>query len=612
MIRITELKLPLSAVPVEARRTADAPTETDADRAPAPHPVDALKLLAAKALGITPADIASLQVFKRSFDARKAELLVVYIVDLSLADSTRESALLQHFESHPHIGESPDMAYHPVGHAPAGLTDRPVVVGFGPCGMFAALVLAQMGFRPIVLERGTTVRQRTKDTWGLWRKNTLQPESNVQFGEGGAGTFSDGKLYSQIKDPRFLGRKVMAEFVKAGAPSEILYEAHPHIGTFKLVKVVESIREQIIALGGEVRFGHRVVNLLLNQEHGTPHLRGLEVLNTVNNSITELPASHVVIALGHSARDTFAMLHQRGVAMQAKAFSVGFRIEHPQSVIDKARWGRHAGHPMLGAADYKLVHHAEHGAGKGRSVYSFCMCPGGTVVAATSEPGRVVTNGMSQYSRNERNANAGLVVGIDPQDFPHDTSSFVQAFGPVDGVRYAQEAAALAAAHPAGSAAATHPLAGIALQRALESGAYALGGSSYEAPGQLVGDFIAARPSTALGSVQPSYKQGVKLGDLAPSLPDYAIAAIREALPVFGKKIKGFDMVDAVLTGVETRTSSPLKIPRGDNLQSTNVAGLYPAGEGASYAGGILSAAVDGIKVAEAVARSLLGLRTAA
>jgi uncharacterized FAD-dependent dehydrogenase len=607
MIRITELKLPLSAVPMEARRASDAPTETDADRVPVPHPLDALKALAAQALGISPADIAMLQVFKRSFDARKAELLVVYIVDLALTQPNQEAVLLQRFEKNPHIGPTPDMAYHPVGRAPDNLIDRPVVVGFGPCGMFAALVLAQMGFKPIVLERGTTVRQRTQDTWGLWRKNTLKPESNVQFGEGGAGTFSDGKLYSQIKDPRFLGRKVMDEFVKAGAPPEILYEAHPHIGTFKLVKVVESIREQIIKLGGEVRFEQRVVDLLLKTEHSTHCLRGLVVQNASDGSVSELNASHVVMALGHSARDTFAMLHQRGVAMQAKAFSVGFRIEHPQSVIDKARWGRHAGHPMLGAADYKLVHHAEHGAGKGRSVYSFCMCPGGTVVAATSEPGRVVTNGMSQYSRNERNANAGIVVGIDPADFPRDEASFVQAFGPVEGQRYALEAAALAVAHLPGSAAATHPLAGIALQRTLESQAYALGGSSYEAPGQLVGDFMASKPSSALGSVQPSYKPGVKLGDLASSLPAYAIEAIREALPVFGKKIKGFDMADAVLTGVETRTSSPLKIPRGENLQSTNVAGLYPAGEGASYAGGILSAAVDGIKVAEALALSILG-----
>ena len=607
MIRITELKLPLSALPIAARRAADAPSETEEDRAPVAHPIAALQDLAAAVLGIPASGIASLNVFKRSFDARKAELLVVYIVDLALADTAQEVALLQRHDKHPHISPTPDMVYRPVGQAPAKLALRPVVVGFGPCGMFAALVLAQMGFRPIVLERGTTVRQRTKDTWGLWRKKALNPESNVQFGEGGAGTFSDGKLYSQIKDPRFLGRKVMQEFVEAGAPPEIMYEAHPHIGTFKLVKVVENIRAQIIALGGEVRFEHRVVDVLFKHEHGTQWLRGLAVQNLKDGSVTELATDQAVIALGHSARDTFAMLHDRGVAMQAKPFSVGFRIEHPQGVIDRARWGRHAGHPMLGAADYKLVHHAEHGAGKGRSVYSFCMCPGGTVVAATSEPERVVTNGMSQYSRNERNANAGIVVGIEPVDFPSDAASFVHAFGAVDGARYAKEAAALATAHPAGSASATHPLAGITLQRKLESGAYTLGGSSYEAPGQLVGDFIAARASTAWGTVTPSYKPGVLLGDLAPSLPDYAISAIREALPIFGRKIKGFDMADAVLTGVETRTSSPLKIPRGDDLQCTNVRGLYPAGEGASYAGGILSAGVDGIKVAEAVARSILG-----
>ncbi len=606
MIRITELKLPLSAVPVEARRAADAPTETDDDRAPVPHPIGALTTLAAQALGIAQADIATLQVFKRSFDARKAELLVVYIVDLTLTDPTHVATLLKQHASHPHISPTPDMVYHPVGHAPPDLAERPVVVGFGPCGMFAALVLAQMGFRPIVLERGTTVRQRTKDTWGLWRNKTLKPESNVQFGEGGAGTFSDGKLYSQIKDPRFLGRKVMDEFVRAGAPPEILFEAHPHIGTFKLVKVVEGIRAQIIALGGEVRFEQRVVNVLLNQDLPAHCIRGLEVENLQNNTVYALPASQVIIALGHSARDTFAMLFDRGVAMQAKPFSVGFRIEHPQSVIDRARWGRHAGHPMLGAADYKLVHHATQGVGAGRSVYSFCMCPGGTVVAATSEPGRVVTNGMSQYSRAERNANAGIVVGIDPPDYPVDEASFVAAFGPTDGPRYAAQAQAMRAADPK----AAHPLGGIVMQRTLESGAYQLGGRSYEAPGQLVGDFLAAKPSTALGSVQPSYKPGVHLVDLASSLPPYAVAAIREALPVFGKKIKGFDMADAVLTGVETRTSSPLKIPRGDDLQCTNVRGLYPAGEGASYAGGILSAGVDGIKVAEAVARSLLGLPT--
>ena len=577
MIRLTELKLPLSALPVETRRAADAPSETEADRAPTAHPLATLTRLSAQALGIVPEAIADLQVFKRSFDARKAELLAVFIVDVSLQDPAQEAGLLARWTGHPHIGATPDLRYQPVGHAATPPTVRPVVVGFGPCGMFAALLLAQMGLCPIVLERGRTVRQRTKDTWGLWRKHTLNPESNVQFGEGGAGTFSDGKLWSQIKDPRHLGRHVMQAFVKAGAPPEILVDAHPHIGTFKLVKVVESLREQVIALGGDVRFEQRVTDVHLvplshDAQGRTQRLQALTVLDVATGTSYELPAEQVVLAPGHSARDTFAMLHARGVFMEAKPFSIGFRIEHPQGVIDRARWGRHAGHPLLGAAEYKLVHHASNG----RAVYSFCMCPGGTVVAATSEPGRVVTNGMSQYSRNERNANAGIVVGIDPRDYPTDPTALGSALG------------------------------GIVLQRQLESQAYVLGGSNYEAPGQLVGDFLAGRPSSQLGKVLPSYKPGVRLGDLSQALPGYAIDAIREALPVFGKKIKGFDMADAVLTGVETRTSSPLKITRGEDLQSLNTAGLYPAGEGASYAGGILSAGVDGIRVAEAVARRLL------
>ena len=601
MIRISELKLPLSALPVEVRRAADAPTETDEDRTPPPHPEAALRQLAAKTLGIAETEVATLHVFKRSFDARKAELLAVFIVDISLCDAQTEATLLQHFEKHPHIQPTPDMTWHPPCHAPADFGEqegaRPVVVGFGPCGMFAALALAQMGFKPIVLERGKPVRERTKDTWGLWRKKVLNPESNVQFGEGGAGTFSDGKLYSQIKDPRHLGRKVMDEFVKAGAPADILFAAHPHIGTFKLVKVVENIREQIIALGGDIRFEQRVSDVLLSPAADGHQLMGLQVQDLRTGESQTLRTRHAVLGLGHSSRDTFVMLHRRGVAMQAKAFSIGVRIEHPQSVIDQARWGRHAGHPLLGAADYKLVHHAQNG----RAVYSFCMCPGGTVVAATSEPGRVVTNGMSQYSRNERNANAGMVVAIDPPDYPLDTAAWQAAFGEEDGTQLAQEAQALAAQQPP----AAHPLAGIVLQRQLETRAFEVGGSNYEAPGQLVGDFLAQRPSSSWGSVQPSYKPGVKLTDLAQVLPRYAVDAMREALPVFGRKIKGYDMHDAVMTGVETRTSSPLRIPRGDDHQSTNTQGLYPAGEGASYAGGILSAGVDGIKVAESLAQHL-------
>jgi len=548
MLRISEIKLPL-----------------DHDEAALPHAVDAL-------LGTPPGAVTAIKVYKRSFDARKAQLLQVYILDVTLADPALEARLHAKFAENPRIAQTPDMAWHAPAQAPARLALRPVVVGFGPCGIFAALALAQMGFRPIVLERGKTVRERTKDTWGLWRKSVLNPESNVQFGEGGAGTFSDGKLYSQIKDPRFLGRKVMEEFVKAGAPEEILYVAHPHIGTFKLVKVVEGIREQIIELGGEIRFEQRVTDVLIEDGPDGRHLRGLTVLDQRTGERSELRADHVVMALGHSSRDTFAMLHERGVQVEAKPFSIGFRVEHPQGLIDRARWGRHAGHPLLGAADYKLVHHASNG----RSVYSFCMCPGGTVVAATSEPGRVVTNGMSQYSRNERNANAGIVVGIEPSDYP----------GWEDG--------------RTGS-----PLAGIELQRSLESNAYVLGGSDYRAPGQLVGDFLAGKASTSLGSVEPSYKPGVTLGDLHAALPSYAIEAMREAFPAFGRKIKDFDLHDAVLTGVETRTSSPIRIGRGEDFQSLNVRGLYPAGEGAGYAGGILSAGVDGLKVAEAMARTI-------
>ncbi len=568
MIRLTELKLPLDH---------------------APSDLDALVL---RRLSLDASDVAASVVFKRSVDARKAVLWFVYVVDVRLATPELEAAVLQRLQADIHVSATPPMDYHLVARAPAGWpgtgAPRPVVVGFGPCGMFAALLLAQMGLRPIILERGQTVRQRTRDTWGLWRKGVLQSESNVQFGEGGAGTFSDGKLWSQIKDPRFLGRKVMQEFVRAGAPPGILVDAHPHIGTFKLVKVEENMREQVIALGGEFRFGHRLVDIELadcppDAQARTRALRAITVLDTVADSRYTLAVAQLVLALGHSARDTFAMLFERGVPMEAKPFSIGFRIEHPQGMIDRARWGRHAGHPALGAAEYKLVHHA----GNGRSVYSFCMCPGGTVVAATSEPGRVVTNGMSQYSRNERNANAGIVVGVAPDDYPLDDASL-------------QTAAGLA------WRGGVHPLAGMVLQRQLESTAFELGGGGYFAPGQLVGDFLANRASTALGEVKPSYQPGVRLGSLESALPPYAIEAIREALPVFGRKIAGFNRSDAVLTGVETRTSSPLRINRGEDMQTLHVRGLYPAGEGAGYAGGILSAGVDGIRVAEALARAAL------
>jgi hypothetical protein len=544
MLRLTEIKLPLD------------------------HPEADLKAAILKRLAGREADLVGFSVFRRGYDARKkSDIHFVYTVDCEVRD---EKAVLKRLKDDRHVTPTPDMAYRYVAQAPEGLAERPVVIGLGPCGLFAGLILAQMGFKPIILERGKAVRERTQDTWGLWRKGKLNPESNVQFGEGGAGTFSDGKLHSQIKDPGYRGRKVLLEFVQAGAPAEIVWVSKPHIGTFKLVGMVERMREKIRALGGEIRFQARVEDFEIERDSdGSGQVRAV-VLAGGERLLTR----HVVLAVGHSARDTFYKLYERGVFIEAKPFSIGVRVEHPQSLIDQARFGRFAGHPALGAADYKLVHHC----GNGRSVYSFCMCPGGTVVAATSEEGRVVTNGMSQYSRNERNANAALVVGITPgQDYPGD------------------------------------PLAGIELQRRLEEAAFKAGGGTYAAPAQKVGDFIAGRPSTALGSVVPSYTPGVHLTDLAQCLPEFAVTAIREALVAFGRQIQGFDMDDALLTGVETRTSSPIRISRDrQSYQSLNTRGLYPAGEGAGYAGGILSAAVDGIEVAEAVALDMVGQGPAA
>ncbi len=532
MLRLTEIRLPID------------------------HAEAALRQAILERLAIEPDALQEFTIFRRGIDARKKNrIFFIYTLDVSTTDDER---LLAQHVNHPHIKNATDTHYRFVARAPASLASRPVVVGLGPCGLLAALILAQSGFRPIILERGKKVRERTVDTFGFWRKRELDAESNVQFGEGGAGTFSDGKLHTQIRDPKHYGRKVLEEFVKAGAPEEILYISKPHIGTFRLVKMVEQMRAEIEALGGEFRFQSKVTDI--NIENGA--VRGVTLA-----SGEQIESDHVVLAVGHSARDTFEMLYERGVAIEAKPFSVGFRIEHPQSMIDRCRFGANAGHPLLGAADYHLVHHCKNG----RSVYSFCMCPGGTVVAAASEPGRIVTNGMSQYSRAEHNANAAIVVGVSPSDYSE------------------------------------HPLAGIEFQRRIETRAFELGGSNYDAPGQLVGDFLAGRPSTVFGSVIPSYKPGVKPCDLSSALPDYAIEAMREALPAFEHKIPGYAMHDALLTGVETRTSSPIRIRRhDDDLQSVNVRGLYPAGEGAGYAGGILSSAVDGIRVAEAVALSLV------
>jgi uncharacterized FAD-dependent dehydrogenase len=525
-------------------------------RLPLDHDDEALPAAIRTILGVGEETPLNWSVAKRGYDARKKDdIKLVYSIDVTIP----ELASVQG----PHVGPIPDVAYRPVARAPVRLASRPVVIGTGPCGLFAALVLAETGFRPIILERGRVVRERTRDTWGLWRRGVLIPESNAQFGEGGAGTFSDGKLYSGIKEARDLGRKVLTEFVSAGGPEEILWNNKPHVGTFRLVTIVEGIRAKIEALGGEYRFGAKVTGIdIATSSAGTRHVRAVEL-----EGGEIIATNRVVLAIGHSARDTFQMLYDQGVFMEPKPFSIGARIEHPQSMIDRARFGRFSGHPLLGAADYKLVHHAKNG----RSVYSFCMCPGGRVVAATSEAGRVVTNGMSQYSRAELNANAGIVVGITPKDYP-------------DG-----------------------PLAGIEFQRHWESLAFLAGGEDYSAPCQRVGDFLAENASTGLGEVIPSYKPGVRMADLRACLPEYAITAMREALPMFERRIPGFAMADALLTGVETRTSSPLRITRGRNLESINTSGLYPAGEGAGYAGGILSAAVDGIKIAEAVGLSLAG-----
>ncbi|MCI2284030.1 NAD(P)/FAD-dependent oxidoreductase [Colwellia sp. MSW7] len=554
MLRLTDIKLPLN------------------------HSDNAIEQAIVQKLGITQHELVDFTVFKRGYDARKKnKIVLIYTLDVN---TTKDAVLLEQFNKDSQVKLTPDMAYKFVAHAPETMKNRPVVIGMGPCGLFAGLVLAQMGFKPIILERGKEVRERTKDTFGFWRKKILNTESNVQFGEGGAGTFSDGKLYSQVKDPKHYSRKVLHEFVDAGAPAEILYVSKPHIGTFKLVTMVEKMRAKIFELGGQVRFEQKVESIHFKNDETITFddnvLSGFKAKEVVGLTLSTgeyIATNHIALAIGHSARDTFKMLHEQGVYIKAKPFSVGFRIEHEQSVIDEARFGEN-GNEILGAADYKLVHHTSNG----RSVYSFCMCPGGTVVAAASEEGRLVTNGMSQYSRHERNANSAIVVGIEPKDYTEGKFAAT-----TDSV-----------------------LAGIEFQRRLEEQAFSMGGSNYDAPVQLVGDFLTGRKSGEHGSVIPSYKPGVTYTDLSEALPDYAVEAIREALPAFERKIKGFSMNEATLTAVETRTSSPIQITRDrETFQSINAKGLYPAGEGAGYAGGILSAGIDGIKIAEAIALSI-------
>ena len=515
---------------------------------------------ACQKLGTTASQVASCAISKRSVDARKKnDVCFVVSLDVSLRSAQDERRIAARLA--PSVGGIVEPYTPPaVRRLPGPPAVRPVVVGLGPAGLFAALTLAEAGACPIVLERGQDVDTRTRDVQAYWAQgaSAFSPASNVQFGEGGAGTFSDGKLNTGTKDPR--GEHILRTFVRFGAPQEILIDAKPHIGTDRLAGVVRAMREHILSLGGEVHFGARMTQLI--RENGA--LRAIHYEDAQGEH--ELPASRVILAIGHSARDTFAMLHERGFTLLQKPFSIGARIEHPQALINRAQYGDFAGHPRLGAADYKLALHLP----SGRSVYTFCMCPGGTVVAAASEPDSVVTNGMSCFARDAENANSALLVGVEPSDFGSD-----------------------------------HPLAGMFLQREIERRAFELGGHTGRAPCQLAGDLLAGRASSSLGSVTPSYRPGVVPGDLRELLPGFITDAMREALPLLGRKLRGFDLPDAVLTGPETRSSSPVRIPRGETLESVDAVGLYPCGEGAGYAGGITSAAVDGVRCAEAVLSSL-------
>ncbi len=517
---------------------------------PFDHKEEALASRILERLDIAGHQLLDFTIVRKAIDARrKNRIVAVYTVDVGVKN---EPELLSMFSQDIRISAGPCMNYRlpTVGNVHSR---SPVVVGSGPCGLFVALMLAQLGFKSVLIERGKEVGSRVKDVRNFWRKGQLDPESNVQFGEGGAGTFSDGKLTTRIKDKYNRSRKVLEEFVRAGAPEEILYQAMPHIGTDNLVKIVKNLRNTIISSGGQVRFGTKLTGI---------EIKDGKVAGAIVNDSETIETETIVLALGHSARDTFEMLHRLGIPMEAKPFSIGVRIEHPQSLIDKAQHGKFASHRLLGPAEYKLVHHC----GNGRSAYTFCMCPGGEVIASSSESGGIVTNGMSRYSRNHLNANSALLVGVTPQDF--------------------------------GS---TSPLAGIEFQRKWERKAFETGGNNYFAPVQLVGDFFSGRPSNSLGEVCPSYTPGITPCDLAQCLPGFVVETLRLAIPQMDKKLRGFAKNDAVMTAIESRSSSSIRIVRDETFQSPAIKGLYPAGEGAGYAGGIISTAVDGIKIAEAI-----------
>ncbi len=520
---------------------------------PFDHQEQALANSILKRLDIPKRQLLNFTIVRKAIDARRKDHIVaVYTIDAELKN---DPEVLSKF-SPEMLSSAESSAQYQLPTVGNTHSPSPVVVGSGPCGLFTALLLAQLGLKPLLIERGKDVNSRVKDVHNFWHKGQLDPESNVQFGEGGAGTFSDGKLTTQIKDKHNRSKKVLEEFVRAGAPKEILYQAKPHIGTDNLVKIVKNLRHTIISLGGQVRFETKLTGI---------RIKDSKVTGAIVNGSETIETDTIVLALGHSARDTFEMLHRLNIPIEAKPFSIGVRVEHPQCVIDKAQYGKFAAHPLLGPAEYKLVHHCQNG----RSAYTFCMCPGGDVIASASEPGCLVTNGMSRYSRKQVNANSALLVGITPQDFPS-----------------------------------TSPLAGIEFQRKWERKAFQLGGHNYFAPVQLVGDFCSARPSQSLGDVCPSYTPGVTPSDLAQCLPGFVVETLRLAIPQMAKKLKGFASSDAVMTAIESRSSSPIRILRDETLQSPAIKGLYPAGEGAGYAGGIISTAVDGIKIAEAIRNS--------